>query len=101
MRDEYRRRPRGQQLLLFQMLLTPLSPLQFSQYAVNQCVIGSGVVSNPATTPLHPATTLLSVGLAEVEPLLMECYADFVARKAFDVVAEPSEWCKLTFGVVL
>ena len=83
------------------MLLTPLSPLQFLQYAVNQCIIGSGVVSNPATTPLHRATTLLSVGLAEGEPLLMECYADFVARKALDVVAEPSEWYKLTFGVVL
>ena len=83
------------------MLLTPLSPLQFSQYAVSQYVIGSGVVSNPATTPLHPATTLLSVGLAEVEPLLMECYADFVARKAFDVVAEPSEWFNITFRVVL
>ncbi|MBQ1724059.1 MAG: hypothetical protein II034_09695, partial [Muribaculaceae bacterium] len=77
------------------------SPLQFSQYAVGPRVMGSGVVSNPSTTPLHPATTLLSVGLAEVEPLLMECYADFVARKAFDVVAEPSEWYKLTFGVVL
>ena len=52
-------------------------------------------------TPLHPATTLLSVGLAEGEPLLMECYADFVARKAFDVVAEPSEWFNITFRVVL
>jgi len=36
-----------------------------------------------------------------VEPLLMECYADFVARKAFDVVAEPSEWFNITFRVVL
>ena len=51
--------------------------------------------------PLHPATTLLSVGLAEGEPLLMECSIDFVAREASDVVAEPSEWCKLTFSVVL
>ena len=83
------------------MLLTPLSPLQFPQCTVSQYVIGSGVVSNPATTPLHPATTLLSVGLAEGEPLLMECYADFVARKGLDVVAELSEWYKLTFGVVL
>ena len=31
----------------------------------------------------------------------MECYADFVARKGLDVVAELSEWYKLTFGVVL
>ena len=83
------------------MLLTPLSPLQFSQYAVSQRVIGSWVASNPATTPLHPATTLLSICLAEGEPLLMECYADFVVRKASDDVAEPSEWCNIAFGVVL
>ena len=42
--------------------LTPLSPLQFTQYAVSQYVIGSGVVPNPATTPLppryNPATTI-------------------------------------------
>ena len=31
----------------------------------------------------------------------MECYADFVARKALDVVAEPSEWCNIAFSVVL
>ena len=88
-------------VLMFKQRLTPLSPLQFPQYAVSQRVIGSGVVSTPATTPLHPATTLLSVGLAEGEPLLMECYADFVARKALDVVAEPSEWFNITFRVVL
>ena len=31
----------------------------------------------------------------------MECYADFVVRKASDDVAEPSEWCNIAFGVVL
>ena len=81
--------------------LTPLSPLLSLLAAVFQHVIGSGVVLNPATTPLHTATAPLYTDLAGGEPLSMEYSVDLVAREASDDVAEPSEWCKQAFAVVL
>ena len=71
---------------------TPLSPLQFTQFIVFQLVIGSGVALNPATIPLHRATTPLYISLAEGELLFTEYSVGFVVRRASDVIGVPSEW---------
>ena len=39
--------------------------------------------------------------MAEGQPPLREYFTHLVGGKASDVAVEPSEWCNITFGVVL